>query len=115
MVMCDLLCPKCGKVSTVYVPDSYRAKILKLAEKGKYFNLPSKVVFTEREFINNFVNEIKAENAAIFVGAGLSIPAGIVDWRNLVRPLAEELKLDVNREHDLIAIAQYHCNQNGCN
>lgn len=66
-------------------------------------------------FINNFVNEIKAENAAIFVGAGLSIPAGIVDWRNLVRPLAEELKLDVNREHDLIAIAQYHCNQNGCN
>ena len=56
MVMCDLLCPKCGKVSTVYVPDSYRAKILKLAEKGKYFNLPSKVDFTEREFINNFVN-----------------------------------------------------------
>lgn len=56
MIMCDLLCPKCGKVGTVYVHDLYKAKILKLAEKGKYFNLPSKVVFTEREFINNFVN-----------------------------------------------------------
>ena len=48
MIMCDLLCPKCGKVGTVYVHDLYKAKILKLAEKGKYFNLPSKVVFTER-------------------------------------------------------------------
>ena len=66
-------------------------------------------------FIKNFVNEMKADNAAVFAGAGLSIPGGLVNWKNLIAPLAQELGLDINREHDLIAIAQYHCNKNGQN
>lgn len=66
-------------------------------------------------FIKNFVDEMKAENAAVFAGAGLSIPAGLVNWKGMIAPLAKELNLDINREHDLIAIAQYHYNSHGQN
>lgn len=63
-------------------------------------------------FISKFLSEIVAGNAAIFAGAGLSVPAGFVDWASLVRPLAEELNLDVNRESDMVAVAQFHVNKN---
>lgn len=49
--------------------------------------------------------------AGLFVGAGLSRAAGYVDWRGLVRGIAQELDLDVDKETDLIALAQYHVNQ----
>lgn len=49
--------------------------------------------------------------AAFFVGAGLSRAAGYVEWRGLIKDIAEELGLDVDRESDLIALAQYHVNQ----
>lgn len=52
-------------------------------------------------------------NAALFVGAGLSRPAGYVDWKELLREIADDLDLEVDREYDLIALAQYHCNYRG--
>jgi hypothetical protein len=66
-------------------------------------------------FIQDYLKEIREDNAAIFAGAGLSAPAGFVNWRDLLRPIAEELRLDVDKEHDLVAVAQYHCNENGGN
>lgn len=66
-------------------------------------------------FVREFAKEIEGENAAIFAGAGLSVPAGFVDWRSLLAPIAEELGLDVEREDDLLAIAQYHTNENSQN
>lgn len=63
-------------------------------------------------FVASFIAEIEAGNAAIFAGAGLSAPAGFVDWANLVRPLAKELNLDVDKEADLVAVAQFHVNAN---
>ena len=44
-------------------------------------------------------------------GAGLSHESGYVDWKVLLREIANDLKLDINRETDLIAIAQYHLNE----
>jgi hypothetical protein len=35
------------------------------------------------QFIRDFTKEIRSKNAAIFAGAGLSIPAGFVDWKGL--------------------------------
>lgn len=58
---------------------------------------------------------LAAGHLAVFAGAGLSMPAGFVSWSNLLRPIAEELGLDVDNEHDLVALAQYHCNENGNN
>lgn len=65
------------------------------------------------DFIRTFVNEIQNSNAAIFAGAGLSQPAGYVDWKELLRDIADELGLDVDKEDDLIAVAQYHVNEHG--
>lgn len=70
---------------------------------------------TIKDFITEFLSEMIEDNAAIFAGAGLSIPAGYVDWRELIRPLALELKLNIDWEHDLVAVAQFHTNANGYN
>jgi hypothetical protein len=62
-------------------------------------------------FIETFVKELEEENVAIFAGAGLSVGAGYVDWKKLLQPIAQELDLDIDQEHDLISIAQYHLNE----
>lgn len=62
-------------------------------------------------FINSFITEINNDDAAIFAGAGFSTSAGFVNWKELLRDLAEELKLDIDKEHDLLSIAQYHSNR----
>lgn len=66
-------------------------------------------------FIEDFSKEIKEENAAIFAGAGLSAPVGFVNWQELLRPLAVDIHLDVEKEHDLVSLAQYHVNEHGGN
>lgn len=38
-------------------------------------------------FVNVYVEALRDENAAVFAGAGLSIPAGLVDWRGLMSTL----------------------------
>lgn len=68
-----------------------------------------------RQFVTDFLGEIVAGDAAVFAGAGLSVPAGYVDWRELVRPLAQELELDIDLESDLVGVAQFHVNANGAN
>lgn len=66
-------------------------------------------------FLKEVVNELNEENLAIFAGAGLSVGAGYVNWADLLRPIADEIGLDVDKENDLVALAQYHCNENGNN
>lgn len=62
-------------------------------------------------FIDTYVEALHDQNAAIFAGAGLSIPAGLVDWRELLRGIATDIGLDVDKEDDLIAVAQFHVNE----
>jgi hypothetical protein len=66
-------------------------------------------------FIQDFLREIAENNAAIFAGAGLSAASGHVDWKALLKDFAEELDLDIEKEHDLISLAQYHLNKNASN
>lgn len=61
-------------------------------------------------FLNTYSEEIESDNAAIFAGAGLSRPAGFVDWKMLLKSVAVSLGLDVEKESNLVAIAQYYCN-----
>lgn len=65
----------------------------------------------QRKFIKDFVTEINNGDAAIFAGAGLSASQGFVNWKELLRDLADELELSVDKEHDLISLAQYHSNK----
>jgi len=64
----------------------------------------------QRGFIRRYADALLAGDAALFAGAGLSRAAGFVDWRGLLRDIADDLRLDVDRETDLIAVAQYHLN-----
>lgn len=68
-----------------------------------------------KRFVDKYAKSLKDNNAAIFAGAGLSIPAGFVNWKNLLRDIARDLNLDIDKENDLIAIAQYHYNEKGNN
>lgn len=66
-------------------------------------------------FIETYLKELNENNAAAFIGAGLSKAAGYVDWSSLMAPVANGLKLDVTKEVDLVALAQYHLNANSNN
>jgi hypothetical protein len=63
------------------------------------------------QFIREYSKKVMDGNAAIFAGAGLSQPAGYVNWKELLSEIADDLGLKVDREYDLIALAQYHHNQ----
>ncbi len=63
-------------------------------------------------FINDYVKDLNEGTASIFAGAGFSIPAGYVNWVELMTEIAQDLGLDINVEKDLISIAQYHVNEN---
>jgi NAD-dependent SIR2 family protein deacetylase len=63
--------------------------------------------------IREFTRELHNRNAAVFAGAGLSTASGFVDWKTLLREIVSDLGLDPEKEHDLVTIAQYHCNQAG--
>lgn len=65
----------------------------------------------QKRFIRNYSKFIEDGDAAIFAGAGLSRAAGFVDWRALLKDIASELRLDIDRESDLVAVAQYHVNE----
>ncbi|HEX9943139.1 MAG TPA: SIR2 family protein [Thermoanaerobaculia bacterium] len=61
--------------------------------------------------LTNYVAAMHEGDAALFIGAGISRPAGFVDWKGLLRVCAKELNLDIDREHDLVAVAQYYLNR----
>jgi hypothetical protein len=64
-------------------------------------------------FLKEYSEALLNGSAAMFVGAGASQPAGFVNWKELLKEIAEELKLDVDRETDLVALAQYYWNHRG--
>lgn len=66
-------------------------------------------IVTQR-FIRNYADEILSGNAAIFAGAGLSIPCNLPSWKDLLEPMAAEIDLDVNKESDLLTVIQYYQN-----
>lgn len=63
--------------------------------------------------IRKYAQAIREGNAGIFAGAGLSRASGYVDWKSLLRPLAKEVELDIEREKDFLSVAQYYRNESG--
>lgn len=72
--------------------------------------LPVHIVTTYKAFLDHYGRALEEGDAALFVGAGLSAASGFVDWRTLLRDIAEDLGLSIDRESDLIALAQFHVN-----
>jgi hypothetical protein len=68
---------------------------------------------SEDELVRDFSKAVEQQTAAFFLGAGMSRQSGYVDWKELLRQVAIDIDLDVDRESDLIALAQYHQNAKG--
>ena len=66
-------------------------------------------------FIKIFVADLNERNVAVFAGAGMSKAVGYVNWPELLTDIADEIGLSVDKEHDLISLAQYHVNEKGSN
>jgi hypothetical protein len=61
-------------------------------------------------FVRMFGERVLNGEAGLFIGAGVSRQAGFIDWKELLRETAHELDLDIDKEHDLLALAQYQVN-----
>lgn len=64
----------------------------------------------KQTFIRKYSKAVHEGYAAIFAGAGTSVGAGFVNWKDLVEPFAEELELDIDKEVDLVKVTQYYHN-----
>lgn len=66
---------------------------------------------SKEEFIRDYSEAVKNASAALFVGSGLSRDAKAYDWKSLLKEVANDINLDVDKEeHDLISLAQYYVN-----
>lgn len=65
------------------------------------------------KFLKDYSSAVIQGHAAVFAGAGFSATAGFVDWKGLIKDLAEEIGLDVNKEYDLVSLSQYYDNEHG--
>ena len=68
---------------------------------------------SRNELIREMCKAIGERNAAVFGGAGLSRGSGYVDWKEFLRPIAADIDLNVEKEQDLLAVAQYYRNKRG--
>lgn len=67
---------------------------------------------SKKKLIKEIEKAIHSHELGAFIGAGLSIPAGFCSWQSLLEGPAEDLGLKVEKEHDLVSLAQYYSNSN---
>ncbi len=70
---------------------------------------------SKENFVKSYALSIQKKEAALFVGAGISIPSGNLSWTKLIKPLADTLKININSYNDLVDITQYFLNDQGGN
>ena len=56
-------------------------------------------------FLKEFPKAISDENAAVFIGAGVSVGAGYPSWKELLREIGDELGVKSDDVYDLAALA----------
>jgi hypothetical protein len=64
---------------------------------------------------HELVEAIARGDAVLFVGAGLSVGAGLPGWGQLLAPLADRLGLPAAQRGDPLRVAQYYNGQRGTN
>lgn len=63
---------------------------------------------SKQEFLSRFGKNLSEGSAALFIGAGCSQASGHVNWRGLLESIATDIGLEVAKETDLLAVAQFH-------
>lgn len=68
----------------------------------------------EKAVFNELLKQLKNNNLAAYFGSGFSIGCGLPDWSGLIKPLADEIEIDLKNKKfsdlSLMQIAQYHEN-----
>ena len=70
-------------------------------------------MISREQMIKKYVDMLQCGRAALFLGAGLSKPVGFFDWKELLREPAKEIGLNVDKEADLIELAQMYVLRKG--
>ena len=66
------------------------------------------------DFIEEYAKKCRSNDAALFVGAGVSCSTGLPSWKELFKPLAKEINIDLDEtEYQLYDIAQFYSNSKG--
>lgn len=61
--------------------------------------------------IKKYCEALNDGRGAVFAGAGLSAPAGFVNWAGLLKDVAEELNFKIESHTNLVELAQYYVNE----
>ena len=64
----------------------------------------------QQKFIEEYTLCLKNDCASVFLGSGLSRESGYLGWSDLLKKHASKIGLNVNKENDLITLAQYYIN-----
>lgn len=70
------------------------------------------VGITKETLIKEYSKSLKNGSASLFIGSGLSRKANYVGWKDILRDCAKKIGLDVDKEKDLITLAQYYIREN---
>lgn len=62
--------------------------------------------------MNTLSQKIINNECSLFLGAGMSLNSDLPSWHQLMKPCAEELKLQIENVQDLFSLAQYYVNCN---
>lgn len=68
---------------------------------------------SRQAFLDAYQKQMDGGTAALFVGAGMSAPAGFVCWEDLLNDVAAELGLGSAKGHNLVLLAQFQVNAKG--
>lgn len=79
------------------------------AEKELEYSIKQREANTKVYYLDRMVDELKNGYLCVFAGAGLSAASGYVDWKALLKPMGEQLGLNMNM--DLTLLAQYYENK----
>ena len=67
---------------------------------------------SKESLIKEFSDSVKNGKASFFIGSGISRKANYVGWKDVLRDCAQDIGLDVEKESDLITLAEYYVRDN---
>lgn len=65
----------------------------------------------KRQFIQHYAKRAVDGETSLFLGAGTSASVGYPSWRDLLKPCAKELGIEIDDTVDLYLLAQYYANR----
>lgn len=65
----------------------------------------------DKSIKNELKKSLLNNKLCMYIGSGFSISCGLPDWKELMRPLAESIGLDIDKETEYMQVAQYYVNE----